>query len=76
MVLEKLQQIIAAVLHVDVREVSEQTSFARDLGADSLDLLQIVSMAEEEFHIRFAGEDLRTLKTVGDAVAMIDRLQR
>ena len=54
---EKLQEIIADVLNVDPNEVTMETTFADDLGADSLDVFQIVMGIEEEFDIQIEAEE-------------------
>ena len=68
---EKLQQIIADVLSVDVDEITEQTTFKDDLGADSLDVFQIIMGVEEEFNIEIPTEEAEKIVTVGDAVEAI-----
>lgn len=73
MELEKLKEIIAEVLSVDPREVTEETRFVEDLCADSLDVYQIVMGIEEAFDIDIAEEDVLRIKTVGEAVALIHR---
>ncbi|HCT65193.1 MAG TPA: acyl carrier protein [Lachnospiraceae bacterium] len=59
--------IIAEQLGIAETEITEDTVFA-DLGADSLDLFQIISALEEEFDIEFENEDVEKIKTVGDAI--------
>ena len=61
---EKLQEIIAEVLNVDPEEITMDTTFVDDLGADSLDVFQIIMGIEEEF-------DIEKIVTVGDAVEQI-----
>ncbi len=56
MELEKLQKIIAEVLNVDAQEVTMDTTFVEDLGADSLDIFQIIMGIEEEFDIEMPNE--------------------
>ena len=68
---EKLQQIIADVLSVDVDEITEQTTFKDDLGADSLDVFQIIMAVEEEFNIQIPTEEAEKIVTVGDAAQAI-----
>ena len=68
---EKLQKIISEVLNVDEDEVTMETSFVDDLGADSLDLFQIIMGIEEEFEIEIANEEAVKIATVGDAVEQI-----
>ena len=74
MELEKLQKIIAEVLNVDTEEVTPDTTFVDDLGADSLDIFQIVMGIEEEFDIEIPTEEVEQIVSVGDAVEQIKRL--
>ncbi|MCJ7856840.1 acyl carrier protein [Lachnospiraceae bacterium NSJ-143] len=62
--------IIAEQLGISEADITEETAFA-DLGADSLDLFQIISALEEEFNIEFDNEQVEKIKTVGDAMAYI-----
>ena len=71
MELEKLQKIIAEVLNVDTEEVTWDTTFVDDLGADSLDIFQIVMGIEEEFDIEIPTEEAEQIVSVGDAVEQI-----
>ena len=68
---EKLKKIIAEVLNVDVEEITMDTTFVDDLGADSLDIFQIIMGIEEEFDIEIANEEAEKIVTVGDAVEQI-----
>ncbi len=74
MELEKLQQIIAEVLNVDASEVMPSTTFTDDLGADSLDLYQIILGVEDAFDIEIPQEEAEKIVTVGDAVELIQRV--
>lgn len=71
MELEKLKKIIVEVLNVDQEEISEDTTFIDDLGADSLDIFQIIMGIEEEFDIEIPTEEAEKISTVGDAVEQI-----
>lgn len=68
---EKLQQIIAQVLNVDPKEIMPETTFMEDLGADSLDIFQIIMGIEEEFDIEIQAEDAEHITTVEEAVHLI-----
>lgn len=68
---EKLQQIIAEVLNVDADEITMETTFVDDLGADSLDVFQIIMGIEEEFDIEIPNEAAEKIVSVGDAVEQI-----
>ena len=73
MELEKLQQIIAEVLNVDASEVMPGTTFTEDLGADSLDLYQIILGVEDAFDIEIPQEEAEKIVTVADAIDLIQR---
>jgi acyl carrier protein len=73
MELEKIQKIIVEVLNVDSSEIKPETTFVEDLGADSLDLFQIVQGIEEEFEIQIDAAEVENIKTVQDA---IDQLRK
>lgn len=68
---EKLKQVIAEVLSVDPEEITMETTFIEDLGADSLDVFQIVLGIEEEFDIEISQEMAEQISTVGEAVELI-----
>lgn len=72
MVFEKLKQIIADVLNVDPEEISMDTTFMDDLGADSLDVFQIIMGIEEEFDIEVPAEEAENITTVEEAVELIN----
>ena len=63
--LEKMKEMIGDQLNVDVEQETEATSFKDDLGADSLDLFELVMAMEEEFGVEIPSEELETLTTVG-----------
>ena len=68
---EKLRQIIAEVLNVDPEEITMETTFVDDLGADSLDIFQIIMGIEEEIDIEIPTEAAEKIVTVGDAAEQI-----
>lgn len=68
---EKLQNIIAEVLNVDPDEITPETTFVDDLGADSLDVFQIIMGIEEEFDIEIPNEKAEKIVSVGDAAEAI-----
>ena len=70
---EKLQQIIAEVLSVDAGEITMDTTFVDDLGADSLDIFQIIMGIEEEFDIEIDNDEAEKIVTVQDAVDQIKK---
>ena len=68
---EKLKKVIAEVLNVDPDEITMETTFMDDLGADSLDVFQIIMGIEEEFDIEIPAETAEEITTVEQAVEMI-----
>lgn len=68
---EKLQGIIAEVLNVETDDITMDTTFVEDLGADSLDIFQIVMGIEEEFDIEVPPEEAEKISTVEEAVTLI-----
>jgi len=68
---EKIQKIIAEVLNVETDDITLETTFVDDLGADSLDIFQIIMGMEEEFDIEIANDAAEKIVTVGDAVDQI-----
>ncbi len=68
---EKVKEIIVEQLGVDEASISKETSFVDDLGADSLDVVELVMALEEEFDMEFSEDDADTIKTVGDVVEYI-----
>lgn len=68
---EKLKDIIAEVLNVETEDITADTTFVEDLGADSLDVFQIIMGIEEEFDIEIPAEVAEKIATVGDAVEQI-----
>jgi acyl carrier protein len=65
---DRVKEIIAKELEVDVKQLASEAKFVEDLGADSLDIVELVMALEEEFGIDIADEDADKLKTVGDAM--------
>ncbi|MFV0362003.1 MAG: acyl carrier protein [Suipraeoptans sp.] len=70
--LEKLQEMIAENLGVEASEVTEKSNFKEDLGADSLDLFELVMAMEEEFGVEIPTEELEKIATVGDVIEYIN----
>ena len=70
--LEKMKEMIAEQLNVDAENVTEASSFKDDLGADSLDLFELVMALEEEYDVEISAVDVAVLKTVG---AVMDYLK-
>ena len=70
-VFEKIRTIIAQQLSISEDKITPETSLKNDIGADSLDIFQIVSNIEEEFNMEFAVDSVEQMKTVADAVEYI-----
>ncbi len=71
-VAEKVKKIIVDQLGVSADEVKPEASFVEDLGADSLDLTELIMAMEEEFEVEIADEDAQKLLKVQDAIAYIE----
>ena len=69
--LEKMRPIIAEQLNVQESEIKENTKLKEDLGADSLDLFELVMALEEEFGVEIPSEDLESIVTVGDVITYL-----
>lgn len=73
MVFEKLRDILCEQLELEADEVTMQSNIAEDLGADSLDLVDMLMSIEDEFEVNIPDEEIENLKTVGDAVTYIEK---
>ena len=71
MVFEKIQKIISEQLGIDSDEIKLESSFVDDLGADSLDIVELIMALETEFDIEIPDEEAEKVKTVGDVVEYI-----
>ena len=71
-VLERVSKVIVDRLGVDESEVKLEASFREDLGADSLDVVELVMELEDEFDMEISDEDAEKISTVGDAIAYIE----
>ena len=69
---EKVRDVIVEKLGVDAAKINEEASFIDDLGADSLDTVELIMQFEEVFDIEIPDEDAETITTVGKAVQYID----
>jgi acyl carrier protein len=72
---EKVKKIIAEKLSVDISEVKPEASFVDDLGADSLDLVELIMSMEEEFGVDISDEDAEKILTVKDAMDYVAKKQ-
>ena len=70
--LEKIKEITAESLGADAGTITEETSSKEDLGADSLDLFEMVMAFEEAFEVEIPSEDLEQIQTVGDVVKYLE----
>ena len=71
-VFEKVKKILCAQLDLEEEQVTEEAEVIEDLGADSLDIVDLVMTLEEEFDTEIPDEDIENLKTVGDIVKYIE----
>ena len=69
--LEKIKEMVAEQLNVDAADITEETAFKEDLGADSLDLFELVSNLEDEYEIEIPSEELEKITTVGAVVEFL-----
>ncbi|MBC8572883.1 acyl carrier protein [Jingyaoa shaoxingensis] len=72
---EKIREMIAENLNIDMNTITEGASFKEDLGVDSLDLFELVMALEEEFGVEIPTEDLEELTTVGAVVKYVESHQ-
>lgn len=72
MVFEKLKEILAEQFDVDLETLSESTDIADDLGADSLDVVEVLMSIEDEFKVEIPDEEIDNIKTIGDLVTYIE----
>ena len=70
--LERIKELVAENLGVDEADITETSSFKEDLGAESLDLFEMVMALEEEYGIEIPTEDLEKIATVGDVISYIE----
>lgn len=71
-ILEKVKEVVVDQLTVEEDDVNEDAAFVDDLGADSLDIVELVMALEEQFGVSIPDEQAENIKTVGDAVAFIE----
>ena len=73
--LEQIKKMVADNLGVEESKITDNTSFKEDLGADSLDLFEMVMALEEEFEVEIPTEDLENIKTIGDVESYLQSRQ-
>lgn len=71
----RVKQIVAEQLGVDEADVTANASFIDDLGADSLDIVELIMAMEEEFDVKIEDEEAENIKTVNDAIGFISKIQ-
>lgn len=72
---DKVREIIADELGVELEKVTDEASFVEDLGADSLDTVELVMRFEEEFEVEIPDEDAENMQTVGNAIEYLSKHQ-
>ena len=72
-VFDRVRDVIAEELNVSAEQITPEATFADDLGADSLDIVELVMRLEDEFDVSIPDEDAEKIRTVGDAVAYIEQ---
>jgi len=73
MVFEKIKAILAEELGIDASDITKESDMVHDIGADSLDIVQLLIRMEKEYGIKFTDEEIKTIKTVGDVVDFIEK---
>ena len=76
MTIDKVREMLANQLNIEVDKIDEKSRVIEDLGADSLDMIEMLMALEEEFGITFPDEKADSLKTVGDIVKYIDSVKK
>ncbi|MBA7567392.1 acyl carrier protein [Candidatus Atribacteria bacterium 1244-E10-H5-B2] len=71
--MERIKKIIGDQLGVDESKITEDSSFVDDLGADSLDIVELIMVFEEEFNLEIPDKDAEKMKTVGDVIKYLDK---
>ena len=70
--LEKIKQIVAEAMDTEISKLNDNTAFKEDLGADSLDLFELVMTIEEEFNVEIPTDNLVNIKTLGDVRSYLE----
>jgi len=71
--IDRVKKIIVDQLGVDTNKITEESSFVDDLGADSLDIVELIMAFEEEFDVEIPDEDAEKIRTVGDAIKYLNK---
>lgn len=72
MIIDKIKQILADTLDVNVEELSADTNIATDLGADSLDVVEILMSIEDEFEVEIPDSEIENIRTIGELAEYIE----
>ncbi len=75
MVFEKIRAILAEQLDIEEDEITMESNIAEDLGADSLDVVDLIMSIEDEFGLEVPDDQVENIKTVGDVVSYIENLE-
>ena len=73
---DKTKALVAQKLNLDESEITPEKSLTNDLGADSLDVVEVSMMLEREFNVKFTEDDTEKIQTVGDFYKLIERLTK
>lgn len=73
MIFERIKEVLEEELGIDAGSVTLQSDMVTDIGADSLDIVQLLIRMEKEYGIKFTDEEIKTVKTVGDVVDFIEK---
>ena len=71
--MDRIKKILVDRLGVDESKITENSSFLDDLGADSLDIVELIMVFEEEFNLEIPDKDAEKMKTVGDVIKYLDK---
>jgi acyl carrier protein len=74
MIFDKVRELLASQFEIDIEKINEDTDIAGDLGADSLDIVELIMMLEEEFGIVITDESIYEYKTVGEITSFIENI--
>ena len=74
MVYDKVRELLASQLDIEVDKINKDTDIINDLGADSLDVVEMIMMLEEEFGLVITDESIYSCKTVGEIAAFLDKM--
>lgn len=76
MIFEKVKAIVARELNVDEDQLTMETNFVEDLGADSLDAVEIIMAVEDEFGIEVSDDDAQGIRAIGDIVKILEEMKK